>query len=236
MKISSILDLSTVDYPNKLSAVIFLPFCNFRCRFCFNRKLLETEGEEKKIDEIIVKIKENSLAEAVVITGGEPCMQAEELEKLIDALKEAEFSVKLDTNGSNPEFLRKILPKIDYIAMDIKASKEKYPELVQKEIDLSKIEESIKLISDTDKYEFRTTVVPQIHNLEEIKKIKDWLLSLTGKSKLRAYFFQNFRTSLSGFGNDLIDEKLELVKPFSLSEMQEMKEAVKDSFDICEIR
>ncbi len=193
MKILGLQKTTLIDYPGKIACTIFLFSCNFQCGFCYNAELVNGKPtgcfSEEKIFDFLEKKK--GKLDGVCITGGEPLLTIEK--DFVKKIKEMGFLVKIDTNGSNPEKLKELIEEklIDYVAMDIKNSKEKYNSTTQTEIDLNKIEESIKIISKLDKYEFRTTVVSDLHTKNDIKEIGEWFKSLGIKPK--KYFLQGFK-------------------------------------------
>lgn len=164
MKIGGLQRVSLIDYPGKIGAIIFTQGCNFRCSYCHNPELVDPDRYGPIIPE------ENVLSflnqrkgklEAVTVTGGEPTLQPD-LEKFLEELKKRGYLTKLDTNGSKPDILEKVLRKrlVDYLAMDIKGPLEKYQQIASVEIDTSKIIRSIELIIASGiTHEFRTTVV-----------------------------------------------------------------------------
>lgn len=175
MLISGIQKFTAIDYPEKIAAIIFTPGCNFRCGFCYNQEFV--------LPEEIAKIKDNFIPEkavlnflktrvgkidGVVLSGGEPTLQ-KDLENFIDKVKELGFLVKLDTNGTDPKILKKLVEskKIDFIAMDIKTSFDNYKSLVGENINLDDIKESMEFLkTNVIPYEFRTTVVGGMHTPE----------------------------------------------------------------------
>ena len=165
VKIGGLQKSSLIDYPEKISAIVFTQGCNFRCPYCHNPELLESNSEEHAsilTEEVLkfLKTRINKL-DAVVITGGEPTLQPD-LADFIKQIKDLGFLVKLDTNGTNSELLEQLLERnlIDYVAMDIKAPIEKYSKVVGSKVDSKNILKSIELIKNSKiDYEFRTTVV-----------------------------------------------------------------------------
>lgn len=164
MKIGGFQKLSLIDYPSRISAVVFTQGCNFRCDYCHNPELVDPSQYQNLISEkeilTFLKKRKGDL-DAVVITGGEPLLQID-LEDFLKKIKVLGYLIKLDTNGSFPEKLRKIIKEklVDYIAMDIKGPLDKYQKISNSKIEQNKIEESIKLIMDSGiDYEFRTTIV-----------------------------------------------------------------------------
>ncbi len=162
---------SMVDYPGRLAAVFFLSGCNFRCGFCHNLQLMDLQGSRLSwagLDRACLAFCENWV-DAAVISGGEPTL-CKELPDLISFFRNHGWRVKLDTNGSRPDMLKKIIGEIDYVAMDIKTSLEHYPEVTGCS-DTAGISESIELIMNAPvDYEFRTTVIESIHPVETIKE------------------------------------------------------------------
>lgn len=167
--------LSLLDYEEKTACVLFSKHCNFRCPFCHNG-LTVLESEDFTSWEIIKTYlnKRKGLIDAVVVSGGEPTLLDDLYEK-VKEIKEMGYLVKLDTNGTNPEMLKKLVNDglIDYVAMDIKNSKARYKETVGVDkINFENIEESIKFLCKTPvNYEFRTTLVNEFHDLESIKEM-----------------------------------------------------------------
>lgn len=217
MKFHGFQKMTLLDYPGKVACTVFTGGCNFRCPFCHNALLVTQldEAEEYDEDEIIEYLKKRKgLLDGVAVTGGEPLMSDSTVD-FIRRVKAEGYSVKLDTNGSFPERLKLLVNEklVDYVAMDIKNSKELYAETAgTARIDLSKIEESVCfLLEGNVDYEFRTTVVNGFHTVESIAAAAKWI------SGAKRYFLQNFVDS----GN-LIDED---VSGVSKEEMKKMREA-----------
>jgi pyruvate formate lyase activating enzyme len=227
MKIKGIQKLTLIDYPEKIACTIFLFGCNFRCGFCHNPELVIKDNLEGIPKEEIFSFleKRKRQLEGVCITGGEPLLTLEK--DFLKKIKVLGYPIKLDTNGSFPKKLKELIDEklIDFIAMDIKGSKEKYLEIIGSDIDLEKIEESIKIISDSNlEYDFRTTIIPDIHDKEEIEKIGKWILKLIGK-KAKKYSLQGFRNS-----GKFIDEKYKKEKNISEEYLMELKEIAENYF------
>lgn len=176
MKIGGLTKTSLIEYPGMISAVVFTQGCNFRCPYCHNPELVEPSLSNPKIpeNEVIDFLKRRKkYLEAVVITGGEPCLQ-EDLIDFIVKLKEIGYMVKLETNGSFPEVLSKIIERklVDFISMDIKGPLDKYDIIAGVKVDISKIKESISLIMDSGiDFEFQTTVVKSMLEEKDFEKI-----------------------------------------------------------------
>lgn len=165
MKISGIQKNSFVDFPGKLSAVVFTPGCNMNCFYCHNRILISGDNNTELIEtdtffEMISGRK--SFLDGVVVTGGEPTLQ-KDLGDFIKKVKDLGYPVKLDTNGTNPKVIESLINKglVDYIAMDVKAPFGKYNEICGVDVDIASIKRSIEILKrGTVDYEFRTTVAP----------------------------------------------------------------------------
>ena len=181
---------SLLDYDERVSVVLFAPTCNYRCPFCHNGQSVLGNNHPIPFDEILDFLKTRvGLIDAVVVSGGEPTLMPDLSEK-IEKIKELGFEIKLDSNGTNPAVIRELLRKnlINYIAMDIKNSEEKYAETVGVTNPLmDKIKESISLIMNCGiDYEFRTTLVSEYHTKESIEKMGELI---KGAKKL---FLQKF--------------------------------------------
>jgi pyruvate formate lyase activating enzyme len=178
---------SLIDYPDRVATVLFTSGCNLRCPYCHNGELVHNYAgsfiEEDEVIETLVERKH--YVDSVVVTGGEPTIHAG-LPVFLARLKENGFNVKLDTNGFNPDTLRACLPFVDYIAMDVKTSPEKYSELGASS--LEPLVESIEIIKTSGvDYEFRCTAVPGFVETETINEIGE----LVKDSK--RFVFQQFR-------------------------------------------
>ncbi|MGM5482341.1 MAG: anaerobic ribonucleoside-triphosphate reductase activating protein [Nanobdellota archaeon] len=180
---------SLIDYPNKISSVVFTNGCNFACHYCHNHHLIHSSPERYSCNEVFDFLKKRKgLIEAVTVSGGEPCLQ-KGLKDFISEVKKMGYLVKLDTNGSRPEVIKDLIANelIDYIAMDIKTSFKNYYELVPEQNIKEKIRKSVNLIlaSDID-YCFRTTAAPYFVSESNLP---DMLKEITGAKK---YFLQKF--------------------------------------------
>lgn len=231
MTIGGLQKFTLLDYPGKIAATVFLVGCNFQCPFCDNPDLVLPEAIK-----IAPKIKERqffdflkerkNLLEGVVICGGEPTIH-KDLPIFIKKIKKLGFSVKLDTNGSNPEMLKKLIADklLDYVAMDVKAPKEKYEEVSGAEVDIEAIEKSIEILkSNKLDYEFRTTVVPTLLSKEDILKIVKWI------SPAKKYFLQNFSPSRH------VDPHFSEVKAYPREYLLEIQKTIEPFFDMCGVR
>ena len=195
--IAGLQKMTLLDFPGKVACTLFLQGCNFRCPFCHNSELLPHKGEDFMTEEAFLKFLEGrkGLLDGVAITGGEPTGQPE-LPGLVKRIKALGYFVKLDTNGTNPKMLREMVEAglVDYVAMDVKNSPGKYAETVGLPgLKLDKITESLSfLISSDVDYEFRTTLVSQLHNEAAIEEIGRWLASLVPGKKPKRLFLQSF--------------------------------------------
>lgn len=181
---------SLVDYEGKLATTIFLNGCNFRCPWCHNSSLISFEGEKLDLDNLYDYLnKRKNVLEAVCISGGEPTLNPYII-PLLENIKKIGYNIKLDTNGSNPDVLETLIKNnlIDYIAMDIKNDEFNYPKTIGLDnINFNNIKKSIKLIMNSNLgYEFRTTLVKELHNEESIKNIASLI---KGANK---YYLQKF--------------------------------------------
>lgn len=210
MKIKGLQKTTLIDYPGKIACTIFLFGCNFRCGFCHNPELVLEESSldlsEKEILEFLEKRK-NQL-EGVCFTGGEPLLSLEK--DFVKKIKERGYLVKIDTNGTFPERLEEFISKglVDYIAMDIKNCKEKYSETAGAFVNLDKIEKSVGLIINSGlDYEFRTTVVPGLHEKGDFEKIGKWMKELSKGKEVKKYWLQGFSNQ-----GKFIDSKYKEIK------------------------
>lgn len=187
MIIGGVQKTSLLDYPDKISAIVFTQGCNFRCGYCHNPELINSKEQAGTVPALFEFLKTRvGKLDAVVITGGEPCLH-KDLPEFIKEIKDMGFLVKLDTNGSYPNMLKEVLPLVDYIAMDIKAPLEKYDDIVVNKTDAEKIKESINIIMNSGKaYEFRTTVVRSLLSEDDILKIGDLI------NGAKCYYLQKF--------------------------------------------
>ena len=194
MIIKGLQKTTLLDFPGKVACTVFTAGCNFRCPFCHNASLVISPDMSDTIseEEIFAFLKKRrGILDGVCITGGEPLLQRD-IEDFIKKIRELGLAVKLDTNGAYPERLRSIIDKglVDYVAMDIKNSKEKYALTAGADVDIEKISESVRILMESDvEYEFRTTVARELHSPEDIQSIGEWI---AGADR---YFLQSFTDS-----------------------------------------
>lgn len=231
---------SLIEWPGKVSAVLFVGGCSFRCPFCYNRGLVLDYQKlptlsEKKVLTFLAKRKK--FLDGVMITGGEPLLETrvEELVEFIKKIRAMSLGVGIETNGHNPEALKRLINEklIDYVAMDVKAplgaktqnGKSKYQELAGIKVDIGKIKKSIRMIKNSGlEYEFRTTVAPLLSEEDILQIAKE----LKGVKKFVLQVFRPVDT--------LIDPRLAKMKFFSREELEEIGQKIKENFKKFEIR
>ena len=220
--------LTLLDYPGNMAATVFTGGCNFRCPFCHNRSLVflnENETEISQDDILDYLSKRNKVLDGVCISGGEPLLH-EGIKDFIIKVRNLGLKVKLDTNGSNFEALRKLIEEklVDYVAMDIKNSPSKYSKTVGlANFDLSEVEKSKNyLLKNNVDYEFRTTVVKEFHEVDDFKEIGKWIKGA------KRYFLQNFEDH-----GTCIEEGL---NPVEKDDLTQMKNVVESYVDCVQIR
>ena len=196
MKIAGLQKMTLLDFPGRVACTIFLEGCNFRCPFCHNTPLLEGKTQPVLTEEELLAFlkKRQGVLDGVCVTGGEPTLQ-KELPEFLGKIKAMGYAVKLDTNGYRPEVLRCVVEQglVDYVAMDIKNSPERYNMTAGVKVDLKKIEESILyLVSGKINYEFRTTVAAPLHDTQSIRDMGQWLRNTTGEKLVNALYLQAF--------------------------------------------
>lgn len=194
MKIKGIQKLTLLDYPGRLAATVFLGGCNLRCPFCHNASLVVRGGSDEISEDELFEFLGSRAGKlsGVCVTGGEPTLNPS-LPSFINKIRALGYSVKLDTNGTNPDMLEQLIRDglIDYVAMDIKSSPERYAAVSGVPgLDISAVERSVRLLLDGKvEYEFRTTVVRELHTFDDIDAIGRWIRGA------RAYFLQPFKDS-----------------------------------------
>jgi pyruvate formate lyase activating enzyme len=215
MKFSGLQKISLIDYPNKVASVLFTPGCNLRCPFCHNWRIAVDPKPPFLQETVALEILEarKKYVDAVVVTGGEPTMH-KELPKFLAKLKARGFMVKLDTNGFYPEVLEECLPYVDYVALDVKTSLEKYKQLGTK--DTAGLMRTVEILK-TGKvpYEFRTTAVPELVTAEDVKCIGEMVKGA------RNHAFQQF------VPQDTLDKRFEGLKPYTPETIKEFAETMK---------
>jgi pyruvate formate lyase activating enzyme len=215
MKFSGLQKISLIDYPSKVASVLFTPGCNLRCPFCHNWRIVVDPKPPFLQGAAALEILESrkKYVDAVVVTGGEPAMH-KELPKFLAKLKAKGFLVKLDTNGFYPEVLEECLPDVDYVALDVKTSLDKYKLLGAK--DTNSLVRSVEMLK-TGKvaYEFRTTAVPELVTAEDVTCIGELVKGA------RTHAFQQF------VPHDTLEKKFESLKPYAPETINGFAECMK---------
>lgn len=228
MNIQGLQKLTLLDYPGHTACTVFTGGCNLRCPFCHNSPLVLTPEADLPFSEedvFALLNKRKGILDGVAVTGGEPLIQ-KDIAAFLEKVKTEGFLVKLDTNGTFPEKLKELIDNslVDYVAMDIKNSREKYALTSGvKNIDTAKIEQSISLLmTGSVDYEFRTTVVKEYHTVSDVEDIAMWI---NGAKK---YFLQCFKDSgaILSDGCSAPDECL----------IHDMKIKAEPFVEVCEIR
>lgn len=181
--IAGVQKVSLVDYPGRVCATVFLRGCNFRCPFCHNASLVDlsrgignSRGQRWDLEQLTqLLVSRSKFITAVTITGGEPTLHPQLLFDIAKAAKGQGYAVKLDTNGSNPEVVEQVLPYLDYVAVDIKHSPDKYCQAAGREVDIRRVERTLLAIRGYP-HELRTTVVPGLHTPADIASIGKWVM------------------------------------------------------------
>ncbi len=250
MKIGGLEKFSLIDYPDHVAAVVFTVGCTFRCPFCYNPALINPmlvpkygKSENRSLSDQNFEQGQFSLIEedglfhfletrvgkldGVVVTGGEPTMHSD-LPAFLLKIKNLGFHVKLDTNGSNPEMLKKVLSEklVDYLAMDIKSDKSGYEKSVGLNVDFGKIEESVKIIKESGlPYEFRTTCVPGFIDGNAVIEMGKMIQGAM------AWYLQRFKSD-----SEMLDHSLENKNSFTDDEMGELTSFGKKFVENCQFR
>jgi pyruvate formate lyase activating enzyme len=203
MKFSGLQKVSLIDYPNKIASVLFTPGCNLRCGFCHNWRIA-VEPKPPFLQEAValgILERRKKYVDAVVVTGGEPCMH-KELPRFLEKLKQRGFQVKLDTNGFYPDVLEQCLAHVDYVALDVKTSLEKYTLLGAK--DTSGLLRTVDILKmGKVAYEFRTTMVPELVTAGDVTRICEMVKGA------KTHAFQQF------VPQDTLDKRFEGLKPYA---------------------
>ena len=228
MILSGINTLTLLDYPDKVACIIFTAGCPFRCGYCHNPQFVLPEEIKKLMGSMIPEEKffsflksRKGLLDAVVVSGGEPTIH-EDLPDFFRKIKEMEFLTKLDSNGTKPDMIEKLIKDnlIDFIAMDIKATPDKYEETVSAKVNTTDLLRSKELIMNSNiDHEFRTTVIQEFHtesDIEEIAKLA---------KGCHLYSIQNFRPALT------LDKKFQKFHPHTKEQLKKFKEIAEQYVD-----
>lgn len=233
MLIKGLQKQTLVDYPEKIACTIFLFGCNFRCPYCHNPELVDgklaREVKTYSEEEVLDFLKENrNFLDGVCITGGEPTLN-NELPEFMRKIKALGYTVKLDTNGTNPGMLAQLLKEklVDYVAMDFKAPFEKYEKVVNANANLDDLKKSLNIIKEFPDYEFRITVVPKLTTKNDLIEIAKFLKKQNAN---KAFYLQHFEPK------KCLDKNFEGKKPYRDEELKEFADVIKPFFKKVEIR
>jgi len=224
MKFSGLQKISLVDYPHKVASVLYTPGCNLRCPFCHNWRIAVDPKPPFLQEAVALEILEarKKYVDAVVVSGGEPTMH-KELPKFLGKLKDRGFQVKLDTNGFYPDVLEECLAHVDYVALDVKTSLEKY-RLLGAEDTCGFLRTIEMLKTGKVAYEFRTTVAPEIVTAKDI-----WSMGEIVKGA-RSHALQQF------VPQDTLDKRFGSLQPYAPETISELAEALKKFSGNVELR
>ncbi len=234
MRIHGLNKLTLLDYPGHMACLIFTGACNYRCPFCHNASLVLNPNSQPAIseEEIFAFLQSRKgILEGVCISGGEPTLQAD-LPEFIRKIRAMGFHVKLDTNGSRPGILKALLDEglLDYVSMDIKNAPKKYLSTIGfsgfNNLITDSVRQSVEfLMQSSIPYEFRTTVVKELHSEEDLLTIGKWL------NGARAYYLQSFRDS-----ETLVGASLGQFHAYEPEQMRAFRDMLKPYFETVEVR
>lgn len=214
--------VSFADFPGKIAATVFVSGCNFKCPYCHNSYLIQIREGIRSEKEFFDYLKKRAnLIEGVCITGGEPTLW-KGLKDFIKNIKDLNFEVKLDTNGSRPQVLENLLDEglLDYIAMDIKAPIEKYGIFLKNKKEIDNVQKSVEIIKNSHiDYEFRTTVNDKLLTLEDFEALADWI------SPAKRYALQRYK-----YEEGVLDKKRSGIQDCNISFLKKIKEKLNGNF------
>jgi pyruvate formate lyase activating enzyme len=231
MKIYGFQGISVIDFPGKIASILFLGGCNFRCPFCQNASLVE--GYEQldviSIESVFKHLEQRKdFIDGVVITGGEPLLNRKGLTTFLGKLQEMKLAIKIDTNGYNTSLLRELLMlrMVDYVAMDIKTSIDKYHIAAGMNIDTARILASIETIRKSSiEYEFRTTCVPGLVDSREIESIAQLIEGAAH------YYLQQYRVE-----EPMLDPSYIKLSPYSSVKLESFRAIARKFVSTVDIR
>jgi pyruvate formate lyase activating enzyme len=218
MQIAGYLKTSVIEWPGKITSVIFTPGCNFRCPFCHNRDLVVRDKDIKisrdEENEVLKDLRlRKKWIDAVVITGGEPTLQ-KDLPDFLKKIKRRGILTMIHTNGTRPEVISRLVISrlVDYFCLDLKGDFENYEKYTNVQLPITNVQKSLKeIVKSGAEYEFRTTVVPGLHELSNLRKLAKEIKGITSEAK---WCLQQFRPM------NTLDQKFMKVKPYSKEEME----------------
>lgn len=224
MRIGGFQKLTLIDYPGVIATTVFTVGCSFRCPFCHNPELVlrsQFMVNGKQEEEFFAHLaKRQGKLEGVCITGGEPTIQPDIIE-FIKKVKALGFLVKLDTNGTRPDVLKKLLDQklLDFVAMDIKNQLKNYDKTTGVKGDKKRVKLSVDLIMNSRlPYEFRTTVVPGIHEEKDFLEIAKWIKGA------KTYYLQEYREKI------ILDPKLKKKTKGKTLDLKKIKKSIEEYF------
>jgi len=229
--IAGVYNTSLIDYPKKICTSVFLRGCNFYCGFCHNPELVKKSLFNNKFTISQKKLlaflqKRKGLIDAVCISGGEPTINID-LPEFIKKIKDIGYLIKLDTNGTNPKMLEKLIDQklINYIAMDIKCPLNKYERISNKKTDIKNIQKSINIIKNSElNYEFRTTAIPNLLDKNDFIIIGKML------KNAKKFVLQQFRPGKT------LDQTFRQIIPFNEKTLRQFATIMKKYVNNVEIR
>lgn len=231
--IKGMIETSLLDWDGKIVSTLYTPYCNFRCPYCQNAGLVLNPDQYETIPFEVISnflINHRNWIDGICLTGGEPCF-FEDLPEFLEKIRNLGMEIKLDTNGTFPKILQRVIDRglVNYVAMDIKAplnfnAYEKSTRIKSKEL-LERVRESVDLIihSGVD-YEFRTTVVPNLHSEEDILEIAREI----GRAK--KYALQNFSN------RETMDPEFQKISPYKIEELEKICELCLQHVQCCVVR
>lgn len=229
MNIRGLYKTSLIDFPGKISSVVFTGGCNLRCGYCHNPDMVLGNSDPDISENFIFEFLSGrkKLIDGVTVTGGEPSLHPD-LPDFLKKIKDMGFLVKLDTNGFSPSVLDAVISEglVDYIALDVKSSPEKYSEVTGKDLPFSTVLETINILKNSGiVFELRTTCIPQLVTLEDFDAI--------GKAvgKVEKYSLQQFVNTTS-----LLDPALEKLSPYPVIYLEAMRKKCLEFAETCIIR
>lgn len=196
--IASLTPFSLLDYPNKLSCILWFGGCNLRCKYCYNHELITPKNylpQESVLEFLHLRM---GLLDGVVCSGGECTLWGEKLIEFVDEMKSMGYSVKIDTNGSNPSVLRELVERVDYVAMDFKAPMGRFEEICGKSFEEEFVECFEILKASTILHEIRTTFHSSLLSPQEIEEMRDWLRERGYNGE---YYIQGYVGEKGSLGN-----------------------------------
>lgn len=230
MNIRGVYKTSLIDFPGRISTIVFSGGCNLRCGYCYNRDLVfnsEQLGIFSNSDIIDLLKSRKRMIDAVVLSGGEPTL-SHDIASFTSEIKNMGFSIKLDTNGLNPSVVEDLVSKklVDYVAVDIKTSPEKYSDLAKVDVDFIKIISTVEILKNSGiDYELRSTIIPGYLDRGDLESIS------VKTGRVKRYALQQFVP-----GNSHIDEKFSEIHPYKRSEVMALREYVLSFADECVLR